>query len=74
MSASEREERNLRTPVAISLRCEVGREFWQLESVEFRKQVAIDAEEKHAVAVKEWEVAQTKPKTPQEFHQLVPSA
>ena len=55
--------------VAVALRCEVGWEFWLLESAAFCEEVAASAEEQHAKDMAEWEVLQQVPKTPQEFHQ-----
>jgi hypothetical protein len=43
-------------------------EFWNLESDDFRDEVAKLAEEEHQ---KEWELRQSAPKTPQQFHQYV---
>ena len=71
-NAATEEERAVKkwtAPVAIALRCEVGREFWLLESAAFREEVAVSAEEQHAKDMAEWEVLQQVPKTPQEFHQ-----
>jgi hypothetical protein len=65
----ERVAKKLKAPVAIALRCEVGREFWLLESAAFRQEVAVSAEEQHDKDMVEWKVLQQVPKTPQEFHQ-----
>jgi len=65
----ERVAKDLKAPVAIALRNEVGREFWLLESAAFREEIAVSAEEKHAQDMAEWEELQRVPKTPQEFHQ-----
>jgi hypothetical protein len=65
----ERVAKDLQAPVAIALRCEVGQEFWLLESAAFREEITALAEEQHAQDMAEWEVLQQVPKTPQEFHQ-----
>jgi len=58
-------------PVAVTYRTAVGKEFWQLETEEFRAEVAQIAEDAHAKGVEEWEAAKNVPKTAQEFHQYV---
>jgi hypothetical protein len=65
----ERKRENIQKPVALTMRVEVSREFWLLESQEFRDTVAQDAEDAHAKEVEEWTASKTIPKTPQQFHQ-----
>ena len=65
----ERAANDLKAPIAVALRSEVGREFWFLESAAFREEIAVLAEEQHAQDMAEWEAIQKVPKTPQEFHQ-----
>lgn len=56
-------------PTAVQIRAAVGKEFWELESPDFRDEVAKDAEETHDREMAEWEEAKLVPKTPQQFHQ-----
>ena len=65
----ERVANDLKAPIAVALRSEVGREFWFLESAAFHEEIAVLAEEQHAQDMAEWEAIQKVPKTPQEFHQ-----
>jgi hypothetical protein len=65
----ERQNEDVQKPVPLQLRNEVGREFWNLESKEFREAVAQDAEDAHAKEVEEWEALRVVPRTPQQFHQ-----
>jgi hypothetical protein len=65
----ERESGQVKKPVAVQLRSEVGREFWNLETEEFRDSMAQDAAEEHAKEMEEWEELKLVPKTPQQFHQ-----
>ena len=43
----------MRRPVALQLRSQVGKEFWLLETEEFREKIAQDAEDVHAKEVEE---------------------
>jgi len=65
----ERREKKLSAPVAIAVRSRVGREFWLLESEEFRQEIGRLAEQQHTSDVEEWEASQQMSKTPQQFHQ-----
>ena len=56
-------------PVAIQLKTEVSKEFWLLETKEFRESVAQDAEDVHAKDVEELEQIKLVPKTAVQFHQ-----
>jgi hypothetical protein len=59
----------LSAPVAIAVRSKVGREFWLLESEEFRQEIGELAEKQHTLDMEEWEASQQMSKTPQQFHQ-----
>lgn len=65
----EKENRSVSRPVALQMRSKVGKEFWLLETEEFREKIAQDAEDAHAKEVEEWEMSRLAPKTPQQFHQ-----
>jgi hypothetical protein len=65
----ERLEKGLTAPVAIALRCKVGREFWMLESEQFRQELSELSEKEHTSNMEAWEVSQKVAKTPQQFHQ-----
>ena len=65
----EREKGDAKKPVAVQLRTDVSKEFWLLETEEFRNTVTQDAENAHAKEVEEWEALKSTPKTPQQFHQ-----
>jgi len=65
----ERESGGVKKPIAVQLRTEVAKEFWNLETAEFRAEVAQEAEDAHAKEVEDWEMSKTVPKTPQQFHQ-----
>jgi HSP90 family molecular chaperone len=65
----ERTEQKLKKPVPVQIRTEIGREFWMLESSEFRDQIAKSADDAHERDMEEWEENQQTPKTPQQFHQ-----
>ena len=65
----KRENGSMKKPAALQMRAKVGNKFWQLETEEFRKKVAQDAEDTHAKQVEEWEMSRATPKTPQQFHQ-----
>jgi hypothetical protein len=65
----ERENEDLQKPIALQMRNEIGREFWNLETDEFREAVAQEAEDAHTKEVEEWEQSKVVPKTPQQFHQ-----
>jgi hypothetical protein len=51
------------------LKTEVSKEFWLLETEEFRESVAQDAEDAHAKDVEELEQIKLVPKTAVQFHQ-----
>jgi hypothetical protein len=65
----ERLAKKLKSPYAVALRTIVGKEFWRLETQEFRDEIAELANAQHAQNLKEWEVLQKTPKTALEFHQ-----
>lgn len=65
----ERTREKMKKPAAFQMRLDISREFWLLESQEFRDIVAQDAEDAHAKEVKEWASSKIVPKTPQQFHQ-----
>jgi hypothetical protein len=65
----ERESKAVKKPVPVQLRSEIGREFWDLETAEFRQEMTEKAEDAYLKEVEEWEEAKTVPKTPQQFHQ-----
>jgi hypothetical protein len=65
----ERENKDVEKPIPLQMRNEIGREFWNLETDEFREAVAQDAEDAHTKEVEEWEELKVVPKTPQQFHQ-----
>lgn len=56
-------------PVAVQIRAAVGKEFWLLETEDFRETVSLDAAETHEREMEEWEEMKLQPKTPQQFHQ-----
>lgn len=68
-SEAEREAKGLKRPVAVSMRAEVGKEFWVSESTEFREEVEKRCDEAHAKELEDWEQNQQLPKTPQQYHQ-----
>lgn len=69
--ATEDEKKNgvVMKPVAVKMRLELAREFWLLETEEFREAVSNNASAAHAEEMEQWQSAKTIPKTPQEFHQ-----
>ncbi|KIM87300.1 hypothetical protein PILCRDRAFT_3800 [Piloderma croceum F 1598] len=69
MTEAEREAQQLKDPVRVSMMTAITAEFWNLESDDFRDEVAKLAEEEHQKEVLEWELRQSAPKTPQQFHQ-----
>jgi hypothetical protein len=71
MTEAEREAQQLEDPVRVSMMTAITAEFWNLESDDFRDEVAKLAEEEHQKEVLEWELRQSAPKTPQQFHQYV---
>lgn len=56
-------------PVGMQMRTNIGREFWFLETEEFREEIAQEAEDAHNKEMEEWEQARAVPKTAQQFHQ-----
>ena len=62
----EEEKKNgcVKKPIALQLRSTVSKEFWLLETEEFRKKVTQDAEDMHTKQVAEWEALRVAPKTP----------
>ena len=71
MTEAEREAQQLEDPMRVSMMTAITAEFWNLESDDFRDEVAKLAEEEHQKEVLEWELRQSAPKTPQQFHQYV---
>lgn len=69
--ASDEDKENgiAKKPVPVQLRAEVGREFWLLETQEFREQMDEVAEDAHAKEMEDWEESKQVPKTAQQFHQ-----
>jgi hypothetical protein len=67
-AASEEEKQNLKKPTAVSVRAEIGKQFWLAESIAFREEVEKSRDEVHEREMRDWETTQQKPKTPQEFH------
>lgn len=65
----DREAGVVTMPVALQLRTKICMEFWNLETDEFRKEVAQEAEKNHLEELEEWKANQEAPKTPQQFHQ-----
>jgi hypothetical protein len=55
----------VKKPIPLRFRNEVGKEFWLLESTEFRESIAQEAEDVHLKQMKEWEEAKIVPKTAQ---------
>jgi hypothetical protein len=72
--ASPEEKETLNKPIPVQIRSEIVREFWNLETVEYREQMARDAEEAHSKAFEDWEQLKQVPKTAQQFHQYVVSS
>jgi hypothetical protein len=68
-SEEDKESGVAKKPIAVQMRAEIGKEFWLLETEEFREKVAQDAEDAHAKEMEEWEETKLVPKTPQQFHQ-----
>jgi hypothetical protein len=60
------EKETLNKPIPVQIRSEIVREFWNLETVEYRKQMAHDAEEAHSKAFEVWEQLKQVPKTAQQ--------
>jgi len=58
-------------PIPVQMRATVGKEFWLLETPEFREATTLDAEQTHKMEMEGWEAAKSVPKTPQQFHQWV---
>jgi hypothetical protein len=69
LTKEEKENGDVKEPVPVLLRSEIGKEFWLLETDEFREKVAKDAEDAHMRELEEWEASKVIPKTPQQFHQ-----
>lgn len=67
----EKENGSVKQPIPLQLVSEVGKDFWLLETEEFRKKVVQDAEDLHAKKVEEWEALKSAPNTPRDFHQYV---
>jgi hypothetical protein len=65
----ERESGAVKKPIAVQLRTEVGKEFWNLETEEFCGEMGQESEDLHLKEVEEWQMSKTVPKTPQQFHQ-----
>jgi hypothetical protein len=65
----ERELEIVKEPWAVKIRNEVGKEFWDKETEEFRKEVARVAEDVHAKELEVWEDSKLIAKTPQQHHQ-----
>lgn len=65
----DRENGIVKKPIPVQMRAEIGKEFWDLETAEFREEIAQHAEDVHAQEVEEWEESKKVPKTPQQFHQ-----
>ena len=65
----ERELEIVPEPWAVKIRNEVGKEFWNQETDEFREEVAQAAEDAHAKDVEAWEDLKHMAKTPQQYHQ-----
>jgi hypothetical protein len=68
-SEEDKDSGAVRKPIAVQMRAEIGKEFWLLETEEFREKVAQDAEDAHMTEMQEWEEMKLVPKTPQQFHQ-----
>ncbi|KIM74212.1 hypothetical protein PILCRDRAFT_14653 [Piloderma croceum F 1598] len=73
-SLEDKENGTVMKPIDVQIRTEVTKEFWNLETDEFRQQVAQDTEDAHAKAFEEWEQLKEVPKTAQQFHQQLASA
>lgn len=67
----EKERKVIEKPVAVKMRAELGKQFWILESKDFRTEIAESAVAAHAEEMKEWEALKQTPTTPLEFHQYV---
>jgi hypothetical protein len=65
----DRDSGAIKKPIPVQLRTEVGKEFWLLETEEFRKEVAKNAEDTHSKEMAEWEELKKVPKTALQFHQ-----
>src|SRR6266436_1476758 len=70
-SLEDKENGVVGKPIDVQIRTEITKEFWVLETDEFREQVAKDAEDDHAKQYEEWEQLKEVPKTAQQFHQYV---
>lgn len=68
-TAKERDDGVVKNPIAVQLRTEVGREYWNLETPQFREDIAKEAEAAHALKVTLWEESKAIPKTARQFHQ-----
>jgi hypothetical protein len=68
-SLEDKENGVVGKPIDVQIRTEITKEFWVLETDEFREQVAKDAEDDHAKQLEEWEQLKEVPKTAQQFHQ-----
>lgn len=68
-TAEDQEAGVVSEPVALKVRTQVCKEFWDLESQEFRDQIAQQAEDAHAEGMAKWKANQEAPKTPQQYHQ-----
>ena len=68
-SQEDRDSGAIKKPVPLQYRNEIGKEFWLLESSEFRNKVAQQAEDAHLEQLQAWEEARQVPKTAQQFHQ-----
>lgn len=56
-------------PVAVALRNGVGREFFLLESLEYREELKKECEAAHLRQIDSWQINQNSATTPQEYHQ-----
>jgi hypothetical protein len=65
----EREAQNMEVPKHVGMRTTVSMEFWNLESNDFRAEVAKKAEVEHLEELEAWNARKQAPKTPQQFHQ-----
>jgi hypothetical protein len=65
----DRDSRVIKKPIPVQLRTEVGKEFWVLETEEFREEMSKNAEDTHLKEMEEWEALKNVPKTALQFHQ-----
>lgn len=66
--ASEEEQANLKKPMPVNVRAEIGMRFWLAESQAFRDEIEKRRDDEHAKEMEKWETTQRIPRTPQEYH------